>query len=135
VFSRNIDKTQQHRALLEGGRRYVREWNKRAEAMTREIFMVERYSEPMNLSVARGARVERAGREFLALTKRQPGDVVDELFENERVKVLFLFKLSLFGTVLHETLGAESPAGSLIGVRPRDRIRALPGRKLEPRRA
>jgi phytoene dehydrogenase-like protein len=28
--------------------------------------------------------------------------------------VLFLFKLSLFGTVLHETLGTSSPLGSLI---------------------
>jgi phytoene dehydrogenase-like protein len=54
------------------------------------------------------------GRDFLAMTERQPGEVVDELFENERVKVLFMFKLSLFGTVLHETLGTRSPTGSLI---------------------
>jgi phytoene dehydrogenase-like protein len=116
VFSRNIDKTANSIARFsKADADTFREWNKRAEAMTREIFMVERYSEPMNPQ--RRAEVlgsSALGREFLALTKRQPGDVVDELFENERVKVLFLFKLSLFGTVLHETLGAESPAGSLI---------------------
>ena len=54
------------------------------------------------------------GREFLALTDQQPFDVVNNLFENERVKVLFLFKLSLFGTVLYEALNKPSPLGSTI---------------------
>ena len=83
--------------------------------MTRRIFLHERFSEPL----APDERDEllsasAMGREFLALTRRQPGEVVDDLFEDERLKVLFLFKLSLFGTVLHETLGTSSPLGSLI---------------------
>ena len=44
------------------------------------------------------------GRDFLAATKRQPFDVVHELFENEHVQLLFLFKISLFGTWLVDTM-------------------------------
>jgi phytoene dehydrogenase-like protein len=116
VFSRNIDTTAASIGRFsERDARTFREWNKLAEEMTRDIFMVERYSEPLSPE-RRAELLERSsiGREFLALTRRQPGEVVEELFDDERVKVLFLFKLSLFGTVLHETLGAGSPAGSLI---------------------
>ena len=116
VFSRDLDET------LASIRRFsprdaetFREWNAKAEEMTRRIFLQERYSEPLSVE-ERNELLSRSelGRQFLALTKRQPGEVVEELFENERVKVLFLFKLSLFGTVLHEALGTESPLGSLI---------------------
>ena len=54
------------------------------------------------------------GREFLDMTRRQPLDVVQELFENEHVKLLFLFKVSLFGTWLTDTLSKTSPMGSVI---------------------
>src|SRR5205085_11773983 len=54
------------------------------------------------------------GRDFLAVTRRQPLDLVDELFENEHVKLLFLFKVSLFGTWLVDTLSKTSPMGSVI---------------------
>ena len=47
-------------------------------------------------------------------TQRQPLDVVHELFENEHVKLLFLFKVSLFGTWLTDTLSKTSPMGSVI---------------------
>lgn len=116
VFSRDINSTAQSIARFsEADAATFRDWNRRAEEITREIFLKERYSEP--LSAARRTELLQSshlGRDFLELTKRQPGDIVDELFEEERVKVLFLFKLSLFGTVLHETLGDESPLGSLI---------------------
>ena len=54
------------------------------------------------------------GRDFLAMTRRQPFDVVQELFENEHVRLLFLFKISLFGTWLVDTLSSTSPMGSVI---------------------
>jgi phytoene dehydrogenase-like protein len=116
VFSRDLDET------LASISRFstkdadtFRQWNAVAEEMTQRIFLNERYSEPLSFD-ERDEILGRSalGREFLALTRRQPGEVVEELFEDERVKVLFLFKLSLFGTVLHETLGTSSPLGSLI---------------------
>jgi phytoene dehydrogenase-like protein len=91
-----------------------REWNRKGERITANIFLPERYSEPLP-QTAREALLSRTmlGREFLAVTKRQPLDVVQELFENEHVRLLFLFKVSLFGTWLVDTL-STSPMGSLI---------------------
>ncbi len=54
------------------------------------------------------------GREFVAITKREPFALVNELFEHEWVKLLFLFKVSLFGTWLVDTTGKSSPMGSVI---------------------
>jgi phytoene dehydrogenase-like protein len=116
VFSRDIDETAKSVARFSRADAQVfRDWNRRAEEMTRMIFLAERFAEP--LSEERRAELlgrSVVGREFLELTDRQPGDVIEELFEDERVKVLFLFKLSLFGTVLHEVVGSRSPTGSLI---------------------
>jgi phytoene dehydrogenase-like protein len=91
-----------------------REWNRKAESITAGIFLPERYSEPLPRA-EREALLSRTmlGREFLAVTRRQPLDVVQELFENEHVRLLFLFKVSLFGTWLVDTLSA-SPMGSVI---------------------
>jgi phytoene dehydrogenase-like protein len=116
VFSRDIDETAASIGRFSpADAATFREWNQRAEELTRRVFLPERFSEPMTEQrreeVLGGSAL---GREFLALTERQPGELVDELFEDERVKVLFLFKLSLFGTVLHETLGTKSPVGSVI---------------------
>jgi phytoene dehydrogenase-like protein len=116
IFSRDLEET-----LASIGRfsakdaRTFREWNAVAEEMTQRIFLKERYSEPLPAE-ERDELLGRSelGRQFLELTRRQPGEVVEELFEDERVKVLFLFKLSLFGTVLHEALGNHSPLGSLV---------------------
>ena len=116
IFSRDLDETLASIARFSAkDAKTFREWNALAEEMTRRIFLHERFSEPL----APDERDEllsasAMGREFLALTRRQPGEVVEDLFEDERLKVLFLFKLSLFGTVLHETLGTSSPLGSLI---------------------
>jgi phytoene dehydrogenase-like protein len=92
-----------------------REWNRKAEGITAQIFLPERYSEPLP-QTEREALLSRTvlGREFLAVTKRQPLEVVQELFQNEHVRLLFLFKISLFGTWLVDTLSKTSPMGSVI---------------------
>jgi phytoene dehydrogenase-like protein len=92
-----------------------RQWNRKAEEMTRRILIPERYAEPLP-QAEREALLSRTalGREFLEITRRQPLDVVEELFENEHVKLLFLFKVSLFGTWLTDTLSKTSPMGSVI---------------------
>jgi phytoene dehydrogenase-like protein len=116
VFSRDLEETLASIARFSPrDAQTFREWNARAEEMTQRIFLKERYAEPLSEDDRADVLGRSAiGREFLELTERQPLDAVQELFEDERVKVLFLFKLSLFGTVLHETLGTRSPVGSLI---------------------
>jgi phytoene dehydrogenase-like protein len=92
-----------------------RAWNRAAEEMTARILIPERYAEPLP-QAEREALLSRTalGRDFLAATRRQPLDVVRELFENEHVQLLFLFKVSLFGTWLTDTLSQTSPMGSVI---------------------
>ena len=92
-----------------------RDWNRKAEKITAEIFLPERYAEPLS-EQEREALLSRTalGREFLDVSNRQPLDVVRELFENEHVRLLFLFKVSLFGTWLVDTLSKTSPMGSVI---------------------
>jgi len=92
-----------------------REWNRKAEKITAQIFIPERYAEPLPKE-QREALLSRTalGREFLEVSNRQPLDVVRELFENEHVRLLFLFKVSLFGTWLVDTLSKTSPMGSVI---------------------
>ncbi len=92
-----------------------REWNRKAELITREVFVRERFSEPLPRA-ERDELLSRtpAGREFLDLTRRQPFQIVTDLFENERVQVFLLFKLSLFGTVLYDMIHDESPTGSIL---------------------
>ena len=92
-----------------------REWNRRAEEITAQILIPERFAEPLP-QAEREALLEKTaiGRDFLAVSRRQPLDVVRELFENDHVKLLFLFKVSLFGTWLTDTLSKTSPMGSVI---------------------
>ena len=92
-----------------------REWNRKAEKITAQIFLPERYAEPLS-KAERESLLSRTtlGREFLEVSNRQPLDVVRELFENEHVQLLFLFKVSLFGTWLVDTLSKTSPMGSVI---------------------
>ena len=109
-----------------------REWNRKAEIITGQILLPERFAEPLPRA-EREALLNRTpiGREFLAICNRQPLEVVEELFENEHVRLLFLFKVSLFGTWLTDTLSKTNPMGSVIrGLRPADRIPALPRRLL-----
>ena len=77
--------------------------------------MPERYSDPLSKTEREALLSHTAlGREFLEVSNRQPLDVVRELFENEHVQLLFLFKVSLFGTWLVDTLSKTSPMGSVI---------------------
>src|SRR5262245_27478996 len=92
-----------------------REWNRRAEEITAKIFLPERFSDPLPQAEREGLlSTSPIGRDFLAVTKRQPFDLVKELFENEHVQLLFLFKVSLFGTWLVDTMSGTSPMGSVI---------------------
>jgi len=92
-----------------------REWNAKAEKITAQIFLSERYADPLPKEEREALLSRNAlGREFLEVAKRQPLDVVRELFENEHVRLLFLFKVSLFGTWLVDTLSKTSPMGSVI---------------------
>lgn len=92
-----------------------RDWNARAETITREIFMPERFSEPLSQPEREALLSQTAlGREFLAVSRREPLEVVRELFENEHIQLLFLFKVSLFGTWLVDTTSKTSPMGSVI---------------------
>jgi phytoene dehydrogenase-like protein len=92
-----------------------REWNRKAEVMTAHILLPERFAEPLPRA-EREALLRRTdiGREFLEIANRQPLEVVEELFENEHVRLLFLFKVSLFGTWLTDTLSKTSPMGSVV---------------------
>src|SRR5262244_551888 len=92
-----------------------REWNARAEAITAKILIPERFAEPLPQREREELLSRTAmGRDFLAVSRRQPLDVVRELFENEHVQLLMLFKISLFGTWLTDTLSKTSPMGSAI---------------------
>jgi phytoene dehydrogenase-like protein len=116
VFGRNLDETIANVARFsKKDAATFREWNKKAEEITRRVLLPERYCEP--LPKAERERLlarTQTGRDFLAITRRQPFDVVAELFENEQVKLLFLFKVSLFGTWLTDTMSKQSPMGSVI---------------------
>jgi phytoene dehydrogenase-like protein len=116
VFSRDLEETVRNIARFSAkDAQTFRDWNRRAETVTREIFLPERFSEPLSQNEREQLLSQSAiGREFLAVTKRQPLEVVNELFENEHVKLMFLFKVSLFGTWLVDTLGKTSPMGSVI---------------------
>src|SRR6516165_5157413 len=116
IFSRNLHETVGNISRFSAkDARTFREWNARAEAATRDIFLPERFSEPLP-QAEREELLSRSaiGRDFLAVTRREPLEVVNELFENEHVKLMFLFKVSLFGTWLVDTLNKISPMGSVI---------------------
>jgi phytoene dehydrogenase-like protein len=116
VFGRDLEETLANVARFsKKDAATFRDWNRKAEEITRRVFLPERYAEPLpqaerEVLLARSA----IGRDFLAVTRRQPFDVVRELFENEHVQLLFLFKVSLFGTWLVDTLSKTSPMGSVI---------------------
>ena len=116
VLGRDLDETVANIARFsKKDAQTFRDWNARAEEITAKILIPERYAEPLPQQ-ERDALLSRTaiGRDFLEVTQRQPLDVVEELFENEHVKLLFLFKVSLFGTWLTDTMSKTSPTGSVI---------------------
>lgn len=116
VFSRFIDEMFSAIARFsERDAKTYREWNARADRISERIFWPERYSEPLP-EAERDELLSRSktGRDFLAIINHQPLDMVRELFENELVQLLLLFKISLFGTVLYDQIANRSPMGALI---------------------
>jgi phytoene dehydrogenase-like protein len=116
VFARNLEETVASIARFSArDAETFREWNAKAELITRDVFVPERFSEPLTRE-ERSALLSRspAGRDFLDLTSKQPYEIITTLFENERVQVFLLFKLSLFGTVLYDMIREESPTGSIL---------------------
>jgi phytoene dehydrogenase-like protein len=116
VFGRELEETLANVARFsKKDAQTFRDWNRKAEEITARIFLPERFAEPLP-QAERETLLSRSeiGRDFLAMTRRQPFDVVQELFENEHVQLLFLFKISLFGTWLVDTLSKTSPMGSVI---------------------
>ena len=117
VFGRELEETVANIARFsKKDAETFREWNRKAE----EIDPPHSPARAVTRNRCRGrsarlcSNVLRLGAEFLAVADRQPLEVVEELFENEHVRLLFLFKVSLFGTWLTDTLSKTSPMGSVI---------------------
>ena len=116
VFSRYIDETCDSIGhFSKKDAQTYREWNERADKISDTIFWPERYSEP----IPEAERDEllsasAVGRDFLEIIDRQPLTAVQELFSSELVRLLLLFKISLFGTVLYDQITTRSPMGALI---------------------
>lgn len=116
VFSRDLEETVASIARFSKKDAEVfREWNRKADAISDAIFLPERYSEPLS-EHERTALLQSSsmGRDFLEIIDHQPLDLVRNLFENEKVQLLMLFKLSLFGTVLYDAVSAKSPMGAAL---------------------
>src|SRR4051812_27620162 len=116
IFGRDLEETLANVARFsKRDAQTFRDWNRKAEEITARIFLPERFSDPLP-QAEREALLSKSdiGRDFLAATKRQPFDMVKDLFENEHVQLLFLFKISLFGTWLVDTMSKTSPMGSVI---------------------
>ena len=132
IFGRDLEETLANVARFsKKDAQTFRDWNRKAEEITAQNLPAGAVLRSAAAGRARGAAVARAtiGRDFLAVTKRQPFDVVKELFENEHVQLLFLFKISLFGTWLVDTHVEDEPDG--LGdprLRPAKRLPALQGR-------
>lgn len=116
VFSRDIEETVASIARFsKRDAQTYREWNAKADRISDDIFWPERYSEPLPEAERDDLLSQSSiGRDFLQIINRQPLDAVKDLFENERVQLLLLFKLSLFGTVLYDQVTTRSPMGALI---------------------
>jgi phytoene dehydrogenase-like protein len=116
VFSRYIDETCESIGYFnKKDAQTYREWNKRADVISDAIFWPERYAEPIPESERDELlSASSVGRDFLEIINRQPLTAVNELFEDERVRLLLLFKISLFGTVLYDQISTRSPMGALI---------------------
>ncbi|MBX9773878.1 MAG: NAD(P)/FAD-dependent oxidoreductase [Xanthobacteraceae bacterium] len=116
VFGRDLEETVANIARFSArDAATFRDWNRKAEEITRTVLIPERYAEPLPKTERERLLAKSSiGRDFISVTQRQPLDLVNELFENEHVKLLFLFKVSLFGTWLTDTMSKTSPMGSVI---------------------
>jgi phytoene dehydrogenase-like protein len=116
VFSRFIDEMAESigRFSSKDAETY-RSWNTRADKISDHIFWPERYAEPLpEAERDELLALSPIGRDFLRIIDDQPLTVVKDLFENEMVQLLLLFKISLFGTVLYDQISQRSPMGALV---------------------
>ncbi len=116
VFSRDLESTLKSiRHFSKKDAETFKDWNRRGEEITRSILLPERFSSPLSAE-KREALLSKSsiGRDFLAVTKFEPFKLVNEIFENDLIKLLFLFKVSLFGTWLVDANNKTSPTGSVI---------------------
>lgn len=92
-----------------------RHWNAISDRLNDQVFLPERFSEPIP-EAERNELLGRteAGRGFLEMINQQPLDFVTTNFEHEKIQLLLLFRLSLFGTVLYDALQEKSPMGAVI---------------------
>src|SRR5260221_325300 len=92
-----------------------RHWNAISDRLNDQVFLPERFSEPIP-EAERNELLGRteAGRGFLEMINQQPLEFVTSHFEHEKIQLLLLFRLSLFGTVLYDALQEKSPMGAVI---------------------
>ncbi len=92
-----------------------RHWNAISDRLNDQVFLPERFSEPIP-EQERNELLNRteAGRGFLEMINEQPLNFVTRNFEHEKIQLLLLFRLSLFGTVLYDALQEKSPMGAVI---------------------
>ena len=99
VLSRDRDRTVEN--IAQFSERDAQQYNKQsrvAEQLTECIYLSERYDEPLPED-ERHELLESSelGRTFLDWTTESAFDLIDDWYENERLKTLFLFKLAIFG--------------------------------------
>lgn len=91
------------------------EINPKAELWEEHILLTERFTEPMSEAERRALwSTSELGREFMQLTDRMPLDIVKDNFVEDRIRALLLFKLSIFGTILYESMFERSPGGTFV---------------------
>lgn len=92
-----------------------RHWNAVSDQLNDQVFLPERFSEPL-AEDERNELLRRTelGRAFLDMINQQPLNFVTDNFEHEKIQLLLLFRLSLFGTVLYDALSEKSPMGAAI---------------------
>lgn len=99
VLSRDRERTVENIAKFsEHDARQYDEQSRVAEQLTEHVYLTERYDEPIPADERR-ALLESSdlGRTFLDWTTESAFDLIDEWYEDERLKTLFLFKLAIFG--------------------------------------
>ncbi|MGB6964297.1 MAG: NAD(P)-binding protein [Xanthobacteraceae bacterium] len=134
VFGRDLEETVANVARFsQKDAATFRAWNRKAEEITRNVLLPERYAEPVPQE-ERERLLARTGvgRDFLDVTRRQPLDVVDELFENEHVKTAVPVQSVVVRHLAHRYAVENEPDG--LGhsrLRSRQRLSALSGRLVQ----
>lgn len=99
ILSKDRDRTVEViRRLSERDARQYAEMSEIAERMVSDIYLPERFDEPLPASERRKLlESSELGRTFLDWTTESAFDLIDDWYESERLKALLLFKLSIFG--------------------------------------